>query len=456
MFHRSSIGAALLLAAAAPGQDWYPESPTQAPAARRFHSLDFDASRGLSWLFGGVDEQRGQSFADTWSYDGHGWRQVQAPGPAARSRHASCCHPKTGHLLVFGGVDAQGRVLDDTWVFDGTQWQQISNPQADAPAARADAAMCHDAVGDRILLFGGRDPATGKVYADTWQLDANGWQVVGTSRPMTGRFGHAMGYLPGSKAVVLFGGRAANAGQFDAETWQFHNDVWTRRNPGTVPPAMVFPEAAYDAHNGVLLVVGDVGGSSAKLETWEFDGLDWRPGRKSPQALSGRQGQGLTYDARRGAAVLFGGGAVTAGGIRPLRDTWELSIEARFLAVGDGCPNLGGTLELRTAAKPSLGRECELILDHVPLAGIPLLLVGDSIVQPKPLFHTRFGPVYARCPLRINVLLPLLMKHSGIQANLRVAVPEDSSLLGAELALQGWVLGWGGGHSNAGRVILGN
>jgi len=47
-----------------------------------------------------------------------------------------------GQVVLFGGLDANSKVLGDTWTWDGTTWTQKSPDTS--PPARAGAAMAYD------------------------------------------------------------------------------------------------------------------------------------------------------------------------------------------------------------------------------------------------------------------------------------------------------------------------
>lgn len=100
------------------GHSWSLVTTKRAPAARMDAVMDDDwGSEGLGnpVLYGGIG--RTSSFADTWLWDGNGWDQLKPASPAvARSAAAGAFDASDGQLVVFGGVNAAGRVLDDTQV----------------------------------------------------------------------------------------------------------------------------------------------------------------------------------------------------------------------------------------------------------------------------------------------------------------------------------------------------
>ena len=128
-FRSLAASAAILSATPALAQEWFLETPDQAPAARRFHGMGALGADVI--LFGGVDERQGQVLGDTWRFDGRHWTPVATMSPAPRQRFASCVDPSRGTFLVFGGADQLGQPLDDLWAFDGAQWHLVEFDKCD-------------------------------------------------------------------------------------------------------------------------------------------------------------------------------------------------------------------------------------------------------------------------------------------------------------------------------------
>lgn len=80
-------------------------------------------------------------FADTWTFDGKTWSQVNTPGPPARASAAMAFDAKHGVTVLFGGLSSSG-LYDDTWTFDGRAWTE-QHP-AHHPGIRQGASMAFD------------------------------------------------------------------------------------------------------------------------------------------------------------------------------------------------------------------------------------------------------------------------------------------------------------------------
>ncbi len=168
-----------------------------------------DASRPhVAVLFGGIaswayypgDPSSGL-LADTWTFDGTAWTEVHAKGPSARAGAAMAA--LNGKLVLFGGSAAtsatSASVLADTWTFDGTTWTQLDIV---GPAAREYAALAP--LGGKLVLFGGATANAAATLSDTWTFDGAAWTQLAVAGP-SGVGGKASMAPLGTK-LVLFGG----------------------------------------------------------------------------------------------------------------------------------------------------------------------------------------------------------------------------------------------------------
>jgi serine/threonine protein kinase len=101
-------------------------------------------------------------------------------GPAIlRSSHAMVWDGH-GNLLVFGGIDNRGNLLNDLWEYNTAtgSWTELSPPTTQSapgrcgttPAARRNAAVVWDTVDQKLLLYGGL--GAGNTYlGDLWSFD---------------------------------------------------------------------------------------------------------------------------------------------------------------------------------------------------------------------------------------------------------------------------------------------
>ncbi|HWN95841.1 MAG TPA: kelch repeat-containing protein, partial [Methylomirabilota bacterium] len=101
-----------------------------------------------------------------------------------------------------------------------------------------------------------------------------------------------------------------------AETWIWDGASFAKLVLATNPPALNFPNLAYDAKRRqvVLVLGGEIG-----TNTWTWNGTNWTV-ITPPVSPSLRDRTTAAYDKRRERVVLFGG---TKYGVGNLNDTWE-------------------------------------------------------------------------------------------------------------------------------------
>jgi cysteine-rich repeat protein len=134
-----------------------------------------------------------------------------------------------------------------------------------------------------------------------------------------GRYQYAMVYDAARGVAVLFGGRGSNNELFN-DTWEWNGVTWRPRDPSTVPPGRAQHTMAYDAGRRRIVMFGGEG--PGDNSTWEFDGIDWieRQPAVSPPPLVNAS---MVYDAGRRQIVLFGGRSRNAAGdSRDTDRTW--------------------------------------------------------------------------------------------------------------------------------------
>ena len=136
------------------------------------------------------------------------WRGLNpASSPAARENASAAFNPTTGNIVLFGGQNADGVLLNDTYVWNGSTWKRL-NPSVD-PAARENASMAFNPTTGNIVLFGGQD-ADGKLLNDTYVWNGTNWNRLNPSVDPTARENATMAFNPTTGNIVLFGGQDAD------------------------------------------------------------------------------------------------------------------------------------------------------------------------------------------------------------------------------------------------------
>src|SRR5207249_2125423 len=101
-------------------------------------------------------------FNDMWSFDGTGWTQIKnvATVPTPRYGAQTAVDPRTGKVLLFGGLvlevlgATQSQVYGgDLWSWDGTTWTKLA--QNGNPPPRENGGLTYDPASNQMLLFAG-------------------------------------------------------------------------------------------------------------------------------------------------------------------------------------------------------------------------------------------------------------------------------------------------------------
>ncbi len=418
-----------LLATALPAQ-WTPrpQAPAPTPSARAAAGLAFHTAQQAMLLFGGQDGQN-QPLGDTWKHDGQRWWRENGLAPQPRWATAIAYVPSRTSAILFGGRDAT-TTRNDTWEYSVLGWRQAA--PATTPPARSGHLLVHDPQRDRTVLFGGLD-ASGSPLGDTWEYDGLTWTQRVLPVVPTARSRMAAAHDPLRRHVLLFGGLLGN-GSASAELWAFDGTDWRELGASLTPQPIARhgAGAAFDPDLGHFLLFGGADAVGTPLGGgWRFDGAAWSAlGSPAP---SPRQDAAMAFDPQRHRALLFGGRRPASSD-----ETWTLHqnprpYAARFgpgcnnrslIPVNDGTPELGGIF----------------VLDHgAPLQpALVFAVLGLSSLQslgqplPRPLPVPNLSCLQLVDPA-VSVLVPL--GPSGHR--LFLPVPAQSSLLGAELLLQG-------------------
>jgi hypothetical protein len=281
---------------------WTQMAPATSPPARFGGTLAYDKAHQNAVLFGGVGTS---SFNDTWLWNGTNWKQMHpATSPPARVYQFMAFDSTHHYVVLFGGYTTTWD--NDTWTWDGTNGTQRFPATSPAPRSSYGGLSDDPAIGG-VLLYGGYDQTN--LYFDTWKWSGSNWIQIPTT-------GHPPGYIPAlawsnAEAGVLSFADGSN------QTWVFDGTDWGLRFPTTSPPAR-YEAGLASVGQGDALFGGGYGGAFF-ADTWYENGTTWS---KLPGSGPSARGYvGMTFDAKRGKVVLFGGldsNYVNQG------DTWTL------------------------------------------------------------------------------------------------------------------------------------
>ncbi len=330
------------VAAAAPTLVWSVLSPPTAPPPLQYASATYDGDNHTLVLFGGALSNGSVSGA-TWIWNGSTWAQSSPAlaAPVGRTHAALAFDPAQHQLILFGGIDSTGQLLDDTWAWNGQSWTQLSPAQS--PSARDGAAIAADPSGG-LVLFGGMGSApaatampdttsttlaaasvasaatsagSATVLGDTWTWSGTTWAPTSTTGPPA-RTAAALSTDSSHHQAVLFGGLAGGV-QLD-DTWTWNGSAWVPAAPTTSPPARVNAVFADDPTAGGPILFGGSRGTAAQNDSWLWDGASWQSVAASTPPPA-RAGAAAGADIGAGHLVVFGGVATDG---TPLGDTQVL------------------------------------------------------------------------------------------------------------------------------------
>lgn len=299
--------------------------PTR-PGARYGAKMVYDPAGRQMILFGG----RGYGllgekyYNDTWSLDllSLSWQKLNVSNkPTARLSPGMVSDPVNHQLIMFGGMDKQGR-LADTWILnlDTLRWDDISS--AIHPPPRSDMGLAIDQGSGIVLLFGGYCQADFREFCDdTWVFEVNTgrWSEIQplSSPPIT--YGVTMDFDVLNQQFLLWGGhmskiegnKFSSAGYNDI-LWSFawENNQWQVLDPGssTRPSMRYWHQATINSSTSELFIFGGDGGHGFLADNWLFD-LEtnlWLK-IKTAQAPSRRVLAAIAFDPEKDQVILFGG-----------------------------------------------------------------------------------------------------------------------------------------------------
>lgn len=246
------------------GLTWSEHQPAESSAPEQESALVYDPVAEESILFGGSIGT--DAVSGTWIWR-EAWSRIETgSSPPPTTHHAMAWDAIGGRVLMFGGIDPalEETPRDETWTYGDQAWSLLV--PAESPPPRCRHTMAADLQSGRIVLFGG-DDLQGNLLADTWEWDGDSWHWR-TDQGPSPRFHSVMAYNPELGQVVLYGGNTTFEELGDVWVWDSDSGSWRPlatfgAGTGALPSV---ESAAATAHIGTgqwLLV--------AQARTWLFD-----------------------------------------------------------------------------------------------------------------------------------------------------------------------------------------
>jgi hypothetical protein len=301
---------------------------------RTGEGMVYDSINNRVVIYGGYLTKNPFEFLNgTWTYSfkENLWTRINvAVDPGPRGATAMAYSPDHKVILLFGGMNTQGR-LDDTWVFDcGTEsWTKIET--SNKPEGRGDSAMVYDATNKKFILYGGWGNRSG-LQSDTWVYDPDkkDWAEVKTETNPGRMYGHSMAWDPYNNRAILYGGHLNSpvSHLYVENPWFFYpgNGTWIEHVLESRPHGRYWGAMGYDWGEMRLAYFGGSWGEGPSNKTYV---LDLKGGRwsklEAEDSPSNRVISRMVFVPKNGF-LLFGGATPISVGFN---DTWVLSSDAR-------------------------------------------------------------------------------------------------------------------------------
>jgi hypothetical protein len=189
------------------------------PEARDHTQMAYDADRGRVVLFGGSGTNPNVAFGETWEFDGTRWQRAATSGPTGRVHHALQYDAQARRTVMYGGFVPGSAALGETWTWNGTTWAQSSS----GPARSHLRMAFHGRLG-ALLAFGGFSGPDLNLLARQGEQ----WTSLAASGGPGARYLADAAYDPQRQRLVFFGGGDPAGSALFAETWEFDGTTWTR------------------------------------------------------------------------------------------------------------------------------------------------------------------------------------------------------------------------------------
>jgi len=339
---------------------WRQVQPVNAPPPRSQHSMAYDSVRQRVVIYGGAKDNSGNSWYDTWEWDGTTWTERTPTISPSMAYYRMAMAYDAAHeqtvLLGFSSIPttwvwngsnwiqlttahhppyssgAYSMVFDtarqhvvllsmntgtlEMWEWDGADWSQVV--LSDIPPGRSSYGLASDTLQQQLVLFGGYAISTSALLGDTWIWNGTTWHEQIDDSYVPGQLSAAAMDDTHDGFSLLFGGRKPDA-SLSGRTFHWQGNRWLMLDPATTPPARQAHQIARNGDGSLLLMFGGKDSGGGYLDdTWLWNGSDWQLHALTSRPTA-RADYSLTYDARRKVWVLFGG---QNSGAR-LNDTWE-------------------------------------------------------------------------------------------------------------------------------------
>lgn len=283
------------------------------PIRRGYHQMAYDIESDRVILFSGQPSGSTSFLGDTWSYEvnTNTWTKMAPAQSPPKGEGPLAYDAQSDRVIWFFGTDwPPSKTISETWAYDfnSDTWTKMAS--STSPPPLLGARMAYDTESDRMILFGGLDPASvgaRSVYLnETWTYDyeANTWVRMEPEVSPPGMNYHAIAYNAAADRVILL------PTMLTGETWayDYNTDTWEPRETSESPGRRDYSAMAYAAGIDRVILYGE-GEPTSKDDTWtyDFDTNTWT--EQSPGTSPSPRGwHAMVYSSADDQIILFGGG----------------------------------------------------------------------------------------------------------------------------------------------------
>jgi hypothetical protein len=239
------------------------------------------------------------------------WVQVATSGPGPQRAFDIAYDAVRDRIVLFGGPQpAPHHGNDQLWEWDGARWEQRQR-SATWPPPRYGHTLVYDAARGRTVLFGGYHAGVGH-RRDLWEWDGASWTLRANSGP-DARYQHRTVYDPVGQRIILYGGAGAGSPFYRRDTWAWDGEagVWTQLD-AEGPARLSYHAMAFDGVTQRIILMGgyeQIQVSPAMYaptnRAWEWTGSGWM--ELPPAPWSPRASPGVATNDAHTRAILVGG-----------------------------------------------------------------------------------------------------------------------------------------------------
>jgi hypothetical protein len=173
------------------------------------------------------------------------------------------------------------------------------------PTQRRLGAAAFEAAGSRLIFLGGVSQTPAVIQPETWRFNGT-WQLLAPPAPTVGRWGHQLVTNTLNGRLIAFGGRAPTISGFANDTIEWDGTQWNAVPTPASPSPRYLYGMSFDSRRGVAVLFGGRTATTTLGETWEFNGVSWSQ-RTLANTPAPRSEMAMVFDSTLGKTVLFGG-----------------------------------------------------------------------------------------------------------------------------------------------------